>query len=136
MKVPMLAVELELQLLACATATAKLGPSLICNLHHSSWQCRILNPLSEARDQTRILMDPSQMHFCCATTGTPLIYLFIYLFIFVFLLFLWAAPSAYGGSQARGRIGAAAAGLHHSHSHTRSKPSLQPTPQLTTMPDP
>ena len=44
---------------------------------------------------------------------------------------------AYGGSQARGLIGAIAAGLHHSHSNTRPDPSLQPTPQkLTAMPDP
>ena len=34
---------------------------LICDLHHSSQQRWILNPLSEARDQTRILMDPSQV---------------------------------------------------------------------------
>ena len=38
---------------------------------------------------------------------------------------------AYGGSQARGRIGAVAAGLHHSHSHTRSsmhgaRPGIEP----------
>ena len=40
---------------------------------------------------------------------------------------------AYGGSQARGRIGAAAAaaGLHHSHSDTGSELHLPPTPQLT-----
>ena len=31
-----------------------------------------------------------------------------------------ATPAAYGRSQARGRIGAAAAGLHHSHSNTGS----------------
>ena len=31
--------------------------SLVCDLHHSSWQCQILNPLSYARDQTCILMD-------------------------------------------------------------------------------
>ena len=37
-----------------------------------------------------------------------------------------AAPSAYGGSQARGWIGAAAADLHHSQSNSRSKPLLQP----------
>ena len=30
-------------------------------LHHSSQQCRILNPLSEARDQTCILKDASQV---------------------------------------------------------------------------
>ena len=35
-----------------------------------------------------------------------------------------AAPTAYGGSQARGRIGAVAAGLHHSHSHAESEPCL------------
>ena len=42
----------------------------------------------------------------------------------------------YGSSQARGRIGAAAAPLSHSHSSIRSQPHLQPTPQLTPMPDP
>uniref|UniRef100_A0A8D1ELI1 Transmembrane protein 182 n=1 Tax=Sus scrofa TaxID=9823 RepID=A0A8D1ELI1_PIG len=37
-------------------------PSLVCNLHHSSWQCRILNPLSQARDRTHNLMVPSRIH--------------------------------------------------------------------------
>ena len=32
---------------------------------------RILNPLSEARDRTHVLMDTGQIHFCCATMGTP-----------------------------------------------------------------
>ena len=66
-------------------------------------------------------------------TGTPELYLF---FGGVFLLFLWAASVAYGGSQARGRIGAVAAGLCQSHSNVGSEPSLQPTPQLTATPDP
>ena len=39
--------------------------------HHSSRQCRILNPRSEARDWTCVLMDTSQISFCGATTGTP-----------------------------------------------------------------
>ena len=60
-------------------------------------------------------------------------------FFFVLLCFVFvfggAAPAAYGGSQARGPIGAVAASLHHSHSNARSKPSLQPTPQLTATPD-
>ena len=47
-----------------------------------------------------------------------------------FLVFFRAAPAAHGGSQARGRIGAAAADLHHSHSNTRSGPHLQSTPHL------
>jgi len=60
-------------------------------------------------------------------------YLFIFLsfFFFFFLLFLWAAPTAYGGSQARGLIGAVATGLRQSHSNAGS----EPTPQLTAMPD-
>ena len=35
-----------------------------------------------------------------------------------------ATPTAYGGSQARGRIKATAAGLHHSHSNSGSIPCL------------
>ena len=33
-----------------------------------------------------------------------------------------ATPMAYGSSQARGQVGAVAAGLHHSHSNARSEP--------------
>ena len=47
-----------------------------------------------------------------------------------------AEPVAYGGSQARGLIGAVAAGLHHSHSNAGSEPRLRPTPPLTATPDP
>ena len=53
------------------TATATRDLSHDCDLHHSSWQCQILNPLDEARDRTYILMDTSQFPFHCATTGTP-----------------------------------------------------------------
>ena len=54
-----------------------------------------------------------------------------------FFSFLFTAtPEAYGSSQARGRIGAAAAGLHHSHSNTGSELHLWLTPQLAAMPDP
>ena len=55
-------------------------------------------------------------------------YLFIYFCLFAIS---WAAPVAYGGSQARDLIGAAAAGLHQGHSNAGSEPRLQPTPQLT-----
>ena len=44
-----------------------------------------------------------------------------------------AAPTAYGGSQARGPIGAVAAGLRHSHSNVGSKLHLRPSPQLSAM---
>ena len=59
MEVPRLGVESELQLPAYTTATATPYPSHICNLHHSSQQRRILNPMSEASDRTCILMDTS-----------------------------------------------------------------------------
>ena len=39
---------------------------------------------------------------------------------FFFFFFLRAKPAAYGGSQARGLIRAAAAGLNHSHSNAGS----------------
>ena len=53
-------VKSELQLPAYTTVPATPDPSYICDLHHSSRQCWILNVLNEARDPTRILMDPSQ----------------------------------------------------------------------------
>ena len=59
MEVLRLGVDLEVQLLAYTTATATWDPSQVCNLHHSSQQCRIFNPLSKARDLTLILMDTS-----------------------------------------------------------------------------
>ena len=63
------------------------------------------------------------------------IYLFIYLFFFWLFAFATASPAAYGGSQARGRIGAVATGLRQSHSNVGSEPRLQPTPQLMATPD-
>ena len=70
MEVPRLGVRLELQLLAYATAIATQDPSCICDLHHSSQQRQILNPLSKARDQTCNLMVPSQICFRSSTRGT------------------------------------------------------------------
>ena len=66
---------------------------------------------------------------------------YFYLFIYCLFAISWAAPTACGVSQARGRIGAVASGLCHSHSNSGSElldpfGSLQPTPQLTAMPDP
>ena len=72
MEVPRLGVELELLLLAYTTAIAVRDPSHICDLNHSSQQCRILNPLSKTRDRTRILMVTSQVCYCWAKTETPL----------------------------------------------------------------
>ena len=54
----------------------------------------------------------------------------------VYLLLFRYAPTAYGSSQARGQIGAAATSLHHSHSNSGSEPCLRPIPQLKATPDP
>ena len=73
MEVPRLGVESEVH-----TATAMPALSCVCNLHHSSWQHRILNLLSEAGDQTCNLIVPSWIHFHWATIGTPPTLLFIF----------------------------------------------------------
>ena len=51
-KFPGLEVKSELQLQAYTAATATPAPSHIFDLCHHLWQCRILNSLSEAKDQT------------------------------------------------------------------------------------
>ena len=58
---------------------------------------------------------------------------FITLLVFCCCFFI---PTAYGGSQARGLIRAATAGLCQSHSNARSELRLRPTPQLMATPDP
>ena len=58
MEVPRLGIKSELQLLAYTIATAM--PYLRCNCNLN----QILNPLSEARDQTHIFMDMSWVHYC------------------------------------------------------------------------
>ena len=55
-------------------------------------------------------------------------------FFFFFFCLFTAVPVAYGGSQARGRIGAAAVSLCHGHSNVGSKPSLTPRLQLVAIP--
>ena len=50
MEVPRLRVKSELLLPASTTAAATSDPSHVCDLHRSSWQRRILDLLSEARD--------------------------------------------------------------------------------------
>ena len=71
MEAPRLEVESELKPLAYTTATATWDPSHVCDLHHSSRQRRIPNPLSEARDRTCNLMVPGRIRCRCTTTGTP-----------------------------------------------------------------
>ena len=58
------------------------------------------------------------------------------LFSFSFLLLFRSVPAAYGYSQARGLIRAAAASQRHSHSNVGSKAHLPPALQLAVMRDP
>ena len=57
MEFPRLGVELERQLPAYTAAMGTQNPSHIYDLQHSLWQRQILNPPSEARDQTCILTE-------------------------------------------------------------------------------
>ena len=70
MEVPGLEVKSDLQLLAYTTATTQ-DPSRICDLWCSLQQCQILNPLSNASDQTYI-----ESLTCWATIGTSISHLF------------------------------------------------------------
>ena len=60
------------------------------------------------------------------------------LFFFVFFSISWAAPAAYGDSQATGPIRAVATGLHQSHSNAGSsthgaRPGTEPSSSWTTV---
>ena len=71
MEVPKLGVESELQLPAHTTATATPDSSHVFDLYHSSRQRRIPDPLSEAGDRTRDLMDASWVREPLSYDGTP-----------------------------------------------------------------
>ena len=104
-------------------------------------------------DQTQKLSEAEQILHIDAGTGCPikwcdaslpngtgksmpyLFYCLFFLFLFCFV-FSRAAPAAYGGSQARGLIGAVVSNLHQSHSNEGSELRLQPTPQFMATPDP
>ena len=63
-------------------------------------------------------------------------FLFFSFSFFLLLFFFRAAPVAYGHSQSRCWIGAAADSPCHSHSNVGSEPRLPSTPQLMVMLDP
>ena len=64
MEVSSLGVELDLQPLAYVITTATRYLSHICHLYCSSQQHGILNPRSEAKDQTQTFLDASQICYC------------------------------------------------------------------------
>ena len=92
-------------------------------------------PIGYGKSLTKKARDvPPWCHTASQSPGATLAvkrHLFLSLFLSFVLLFR-AAPAAYGSSQSRGQIGAAAAGLHHSHSNSRSlthrvRPGIKPT---------
>jgi len=113
----------------------------------SYWQSRILllrkhkTPQLEATVEVASEWLHSFKRRYIQTVLSPLTHRFLLFlrldFFSPFCLFAisWAAPLVYGGSQARGQIGAVAAGLRQSHSNLGSEPCLRPTPQLSTTPD-
>ena len=82
MEIPRLGVESELQLPASLYHSHNnVGSEPSLRTEPQLRKHRILNPLTKARDQTCTLMDSSQIHFRCVTTGTPFV-----CFYFVFIL--------------------------------------------------
>ena len=75
-----------------------------------------------------ILLNSSYFHWVSVV-------FFVSWVFFCLFAFSRATPGAYGGSQARGLIGAIATGLRQNHSNAGSKPRLRLTPQLIATPD-
>ena len=88
MEVPRLGDKLHLQMLAYTTATAMWDLKHICNLHHSSWEHQILNPLSEARSQTHayILMETSLVHNSLRHSGNSYIDFEVGILLFILVI--------------------------------------------------
>ena len=74
MEVPRLGVKLELHLPAYTKVTAAPDLNWVCDLHHSSWHCWILNPLTKARDRIDILIDTSRVHNLLRHNGNSLLW--------------------------------------------------------------
>ena len=99
MEVPGLGVKWELYTLAYATATAMPDLSRTCDLHQSSLQCQILNPLSKAMDQTE---SPWRLvRFVSTEPQQELLSIYLFIYLLIYLLFR-ATGVTYGSSQARG----------------------------------
>ena len=94
MEVPRLGLNLSCSCSACATTTAALHLSRVCNLHHSSWQRLMLNPLVEARNRTCILTNTSRVCYHWAMVGTPTPILYFDLFS-LHVIKIFAQPQAF-----------------------------------------
>ena len=127
----------------CSTSSPAFGVVSILNFGHSNRSrvvchcCFTLQFLDDIWCGTSFvclfLSVPSLVSCLLGSLAHFLIMLFVFLllsfktslFIYLFCLFVFtkAAPTAYEVSQARGLIGAVAAGLYQSHNNARSEPS-------------
>ena len=89
-------------------------------------------PITETALQGDLDSYPIEKRGLCSLTFV----FFLFLFFGGFFAFFRATPMVHGSSQARDRIRATSAGLHHSHSQTGSELHLRLTPQLMVMLDP
>ena len=82
MEVPRLGAELKPQLPPYAIATATLAPSSICDLHHSSLQCQILNLLIWSRPGIEPVYSRILVRFISTEPWQELLFLFFMWFVF------------------------------------------------------
>ena len=59
-------------------------PSCVCDLHHSSWECQILDPLSEARDWTATSWFLVGFVTAAPRWELPMLYIFAIFFVCVY----------------------------------------------------
>ena len=110
------------------------------------WPWKDLHRTADLRTFAQALQRCSHSRLCCLCLLLKsllwlsffLLLLLLFFFFFFFWSFVFLGPHSWHNvcSQARGRVGATAVRLPHSHRNTRSKPRLQPTPQLMATPDP
>ena len=119
----------------------------ICGMKAREWTIGFKHLLSKVKRHVHFWI-PFARHLICTSSDLlnhfkhfPKFQKFVDIFCFISFLnlffFFWifrAASEAYGTSQARGQIGAAAASLHHSQSNVELQ--SPPTPQLIATPDP
>ena len=80
---------------AAATSLCHSNAGSEPHLRFTPQQHWILNPLSGVRDQTRILMDTSWVHYCWAIMGTPRHFLQIWIPVFPFIFSCIMVKSTY-----------------------------------------
>ena len=119
----------------CRTAVLPTVPAYSClSLPNNSNPSLLTPTLSSLLLSSLYLLDLLPPFF---TPSPSLAHIPQYFFFLPFFFWLFrAAPSTHGSSQARGQIGAIAAGLHHSHSNARSEARLRSSWQPTATPDP